>query len=43
MRPIVAMCCFCEKVRDDTGTEQAGAYGRILNTIWPGTCSGRRR
>ena len=21
MRPIVAMCCFCEKVRDDTGTE----------------------
>jgi hypothetical protein len=21
MRPIVAMCCFCEKLRDDTGTE----------------------
>ena len=21
MRPRVAMCCFCEKVRDDTGTE----------------------
>jgi hypothetical protein len=24
MRPIVAMCCFCEKVRDDTGTESGG-------------------
>jgi hypothetical protein len=24
MRPIVAMCCFCEKVRDDRGTEPGG-------------------
>jgi hypothetical protein len=24
MRAIVAMCCFCEKVRDDTGTEPGG-------------------
>ena len=24
MRSIVAMCCFCEKVRDDTGTEPGG-------------------
>ncbi len=24
MRPIVAICCFCEKVRDDTGTEPGG-------------------
>jgi hypothetical protein len=25
MRPIVAMCCFCEHVRDDTGTEPDGS------------------
>jgi len=24
MKPIVAMCCFCEKVRDDIGTEPGG-------------------
>ncbi len=24
MRPIVAMCCVCEHVRDDTGAEPGG-------------------
>lgn len=24
MRTVVAMCCLCEKVRDDAGTEQGG-------------------
>jgi hypothetical protein len=24
MRLVVPICCFCEKVRDDTGTERGG-------------------
>jgi hypothetical protein len=24
MRQVVPICCFCEKVRDDTGTEPGG-------------------
>ena len=43
MRPVVAMCCFCEKVRDDTGLSRAGACGRISHSIWASTCSGRMK
>lgn len=31
MRQVVPICCFCEKVRDDTGTEPGGGLWQDFN------------